>query len=174
MTFDDLAVHIAETYRRAIRDKDLIAHQNLYHFSVSTEIKGDHYIVYFDLPTYFRYTERGVNGVGGIVNGVQVTGQVGGFYNFANDKVSKKMAEAIADWIRVKPGIKAGKRDLKHPDRIAYAIAKGIKRKGIEPRNALSEALNECDDDINTAVMDLIINEVQTVWDMWEEPVTKK
>lgn len=133
-SLDDLGKIIAERYREYIRSNDLVASKTLLSFSVETEIRGDHYMVYFNLPDYYKFAEMGVNGSGR-------DGNVGGKYQFKNGYVSRAMVDSIKQWIVFKRLVPSGSKGIKTNEQLAWAISKDIKKKGIKPRHALQDAL---------------------------------
>lgn len=82
-------------------------------------------------PSYWEFVDKGVNGL---------QRSVGSEFSFNYPNVSKSHAEAIRKWIP-KAGIQA--RGEQTYEQVAYAIARSIKQKGIDPTPFVTNTLTE-------------------------------
>lgn len=118
---------LLEVLREEIKDAGAIATGKMYNFNYDIHTEGYSLRITIDLPDYFNYIDKGVNGV---------DKSQGSPYSFHYKHPSRKMVDAILKWIKVKniiPRSKVTGRFIKK-EQGAWAIATGIKKNGIEPR----------------------------------------
>lgn len=119
MTINDIARELADEYKRLLQNKNKIATGTLYNFTYEAEFRDGHFLVYFNLPNYWKYVEEG--------------------------RKAGKMPpiESIKQWIQVKPLIPQPDKYGKIPtnDQLAYLVARKIGRDGIPATHSLQEAI---------------------------------
>lgn len=94
---------------------------------------------------YYTFVDEGVRGIGGGKKPKQSTGK----YSFKNAFVGKRMKDAIADWITNKGiQVRTSKAQskvsvLQQRDRLAFVIARSIKKNGLEQTKFWSDTFTE-------------------------------
>lgn len=119
MTLDDLGNTLLNLYKDGLTKYNKNASGGLADTSYEVEINETKYIVYFNLPAYWKYVEYGRK---------------------AGGKFPPR--DAIENWIRVKPLVPTaihGK--IPTTDQLVYLVSRKIAEKGIEPTPILAEAL---------------------------------
>lgn len=113
--------------------------------SVLWELEGNVFYIYFRLPYYWKYAPEELA-------------------KYRITKPSKKMVEAISDWIEVKKlPVPTTKKGVPKLNSMAYGIAKGIIKKGwrYQPRKNLERALNQpVYDEVWGRITDIVMEEV--------------
>lgn len=127
MTLTELGNIIRDNYKEQVKSNNKIASGGLYNITAEVEISNGHYMVFLNLPDYWKYVEYGRN--------------PGKF----------PPIDAIRKWIEIKPLV-PDSRGGKVPttDQLAYLVARKIARDGIEPTPLLENTLN--DDSVNKAI----------------------
>lgn len=127
MTLDELGNTLLGLYKDGIIKHGKSASGDLYNTTYEVEIKDMHYIVYFNMPSYWKYVEYGRK---------------------AGGKFPPRTA--IENWIRVKPLVpQAINGKVPTIDQMVYLVSRKIAKKGIEPTPLLKEALDDANDSID-------------------------
>lgn len=144
MTLDELGKIIYDNLIKEIDSNNKVASGNLRNLtSYEVEINSGHYIIYMNMPAYWKYVE----------------------YGRRPGKMPPR--KAIEDWIRIKPLVPTA-RGGKVPttEQLAFLIQRKIGREGIPPTPILSNAVHNSEQDINEFVKtieDEIINIIKYV-----------
>jgi hypothetical protein len=138
MTLNDLGAALLDLYKDGLTKHKKSASGGLADTTYEVEINDGKFIVYFNLPAYWKYVEYGRK---------------------AGGKFPPR--EAIENWIRVKPLVpSAVSGKVPTTDQLVYLVSRKIAEKGIEPTPILAEAIEGgqkmIDDFVDTLVTDTL------------------
>lgn len=124
MELPELALRILDIYRQEVSSNNKIASGALLNTSIETEVRGEHYLVYLNLPTYWKYVEYG------------------------REPGKFPPIDKIKEWIRIKPLIPEARTRGKVPttDQLAFLVSRSIANDGIKPTPILENTLNKSDE----------------------------
>lgn len=144
MTLDELGKIIYNNFIKEIDSNNKIASGNFRNLtSYEVEINGGHYIIYMNMPAYWKYVEYGRN------------------------PGKWPPRKPIEDWIRVKPLVPTAKNGkVPTTEQLAFLIQRKIGLEGIEPTPILSNAIDNSKPSIDEFIKTLkeeVINIIKKI-----------
>lgn len=127
---------LMEALREEIKRQNAVATGNMINFTYDIHTTANSVRITINLPEYFKYLNKGVNGV---------KQNNGSPYSFHSEFPSRKMVDSILQWITVKriiPRSKTTGRFIKK-EQGAYAISRGILKNGLKPRRFTDQVKNK-------------------------------